>query len=66
MRGIKRRQARREFIARELRSPAEARRTGKNLEARVVIGRLERMLLHAKTGSRRAPRSGTRNADPTR
>jgi len=49
---FERRQARREFIARGLRSRDEARRTGNYVNADVVIGRLEKMLARAKTSVR--------------
>jgi predicted transcriptional regulator len=49
---IERRQARREFIARGLRSRDAARRTGKYVESDAVIGRLEKMLARAKTSAK--------------
>jgi hypothetical protein len=45
---IERRQAQREFIARELRSRDAARRTGKYVKSDAVIGRLEKMLARTK------------------
>ena len=52
MTGFERRQARREFIARGLRSRAEARRTGRYVKSDAVIGRLEKMLAHAKASAK--------------
>jgi predicted transcriptional regulator len=49
---VERRQAQREFIARGLRSRAEALRTGKYLSSEAVIGRLEGMLTRAKTSAK--------------
>jgi predicted transcriptional regulator len=49
---IERREARREFIARGLRSRDEARRTSTYIKSEVVIGRLEKMLARAKTSAK--------------
>ena len=46
---VDRRLAQREFIARGLASRDEAQRTGKYVSASVTIGKLEKMLLRAKT-----------------
>jgi predicted transcriptional regulator len=49
---VARRQARREFIARGLRSGDEARRTGQYVKSEAVIGRLEKMLARAKASAK--------------
>ena len=46
---IDRRLAQREFIARGLMSRGEAKRTGQYVSSTAVIGRLEKMLVRAKT-----------------
>ena len=50
--GIERRQARRSFIARGLRSKQAARHSGKYVPAEAVVRRLEGMLTRAKRGAK--------------
>lgn len=49
---VERRQAQAEFIARGLRSREAAHRTGKFVSSDVVLGRLEKMLVHAKASTK--------------